>query len=248
MRGLEDKTVVLTGGASGIGAATAERFAAEGSHVVITDIDTDGGQETVAAIESGDADGTAAFRELDVRSYDEFKTVLDDVAETHGGIDVLFNNAGVGESQSFEETGVDHRDWIVDVNLNGVWNGCHAVLPIMKANGGGAIVNTASMAAWVPAPFTTYALTKAAVLHFTKSVAQELGSHGIRINAVCPGAIDTPMLQQWYSEEETKGMKRRSAVSRLGEPEEIAAGVAFLASDDASFVTGRALKIDGGFL
>lgn len=246
MRGLEDKTAVLTGGASGIGAATAKRFAEEGSTVIITDVDVEGGE--AVADEIVDSGGTAEFRELDVRSYDAVESVLDAVAEEYGGIDVLFNNAGVGEDRSLAETDEAHRDRIVEVNLYGVWNGCRAVLPIMRASGGGAIVNTSSMAGWLPAPFTTYAMTKAAVLHFTKSIAQEFGNHGIRVTAVCPGAIETPMLREWYTEDQADGMRRRSAVSRLGNPEEVAAGVAFLASDDASFVTGRALKIDGGFL
>jgi NAD(P)-dependent dehydrogenase (short-subunit alcohol dehydrogenase family) len=246
MRGLEDKTVVLTGGASGIGAATAKRFAEEGSTVVVTDVDTDGGQAVADDIE--DTGGTAEFRELDVRSYEAVESVLNAVGETYDGIDVLFNNAGIGERRSLEETDEAHRDKLIDVNLNGVWNGCRAVLPIMRASGGGAIVNTSSLAGWLPASFTTYAMTKAAVLHFTKSIAQEFGEYDIRVTAVCPGAIETPMLEEWYSEEQAEGMRRRSAVSRLGDPEEVAAGVAFLASDDASFVTGRALKIDGGFL
>lgn len=246
MRGLDTNTVVVTGGASGIGAATAERFAREGSTVVVTDVDAEGGRTVVEGIES--AGGDAAFRELDVRSYETVEEVLDEIAAEHDGIDVLFNNAGIGENRRFEETTPEHRDRIVDVNLHGVWNGCRAVLPIMKANGGGAIVNTSSMAGWLPAQFTTYAMTKAAVLHLTKSLAQEFGEHGIRVNAVCPGAVDTPMLNEWYSDEEREGIRRRSAVGRLGQPEEIAGCVAFLASDDASFVTGRALKVDGGFL
>lgn len=246
MRGLGEKTVVLTGAASGIGAATAKRFAEEGSRVVVTDIDVEGGRETVDTIES--EGGHAEFRELDVRSYDDFEAIINDVADEYGGIDVLFNNAGLGEDHSFAETTIEHRNRLVEVNLYGVWNGCHTVFPIMKANGGGAIVNTSSMAGWLPAPITTYAMTKAAVLHFTKSIAQELGEHDIRVNAVCPGTVETPMTDEWYSDRQREAMRRHNTIPRFGQPEEIAAGVAFLASEDASFVTGRALKIDGGYL
>jgi 3-oxoacyl-[acyl-carrier protein] reductase len=104
------------------------------------------------------------------------------------------------------------------------------------------------MAAWVPAPISTYALTKAAVLHFTRSIAGELGRHDIRVNAICPGTVETAMTQQWYSDEELEHMANRSAVSRLGQPAEIASVVAFLASDDASFITGREFKVDGGYV
>jgi len=246
MRGLEDKIVVVTGGASGIGAATAKRFAEEGATVVVTDIDTDGGETIAEEIQS--SGGTAAFRGLDVRSYDEVKAVFETIAEARGGIDILFNNAGIGERRSLAETDEAHRDKLVDVNLFGVWNGCRAVLPIMRDTDGGAIINTSSMAGWLPASLTTYAMTKAAVLHFTKSIAQEFGEHGIRVTAICPGAIETPMLEDWYTDDQAEAMRHRSAVSRLGKPEDVAAGVAFLASEDASFITGRALKVDGGFL
>lgn len=134
------------------------------------------------------------------------------------------------------------------MNLNGVWNGCHAVLPILEESGGGAIVNTSSMAGWEPAPITTYALTKAAVLHFTRSVAGELAQYGIRINAVCPGLIDTAMTEEWYSADEREAMRRRTALGRWGDPEEVASCVAFLASEDASYVTGRAMKVDAGYV
>lgn len=245
MRGLTDRVAFLTGGASGIGRATAVRLANEGATVVVTDVDAEGGKETVERIET--EGGTAVFDELDVREYDRFASLLEATADRHGSVDILFNNAGVGEDRSFVETTPEHRDRLIDVNLKGVWNGCHAAVPLMRTSGGGSIINTSSMAGWVPAPISTYALTKAAVLHFTRSIASELGEHGIRINAVCPGTIETPMTDEWYSESELQGMARRNALPRLGQPEEVASTVAFLASDDSSFVTGRALKVDGGY-
>lgn len=247
MRGIQGRTAVVTGGASGIGRATARRFAEEGADVAVADVDCGGGRETVELIQrDGDATGDAAFHELDVSDYDAVEETLLAVAERRDGIDVLFNNAGVGEDHSFEETTLEHRDEVIEVNLKGVWNGCHAVLPIMRESGGGAIVNTSSMAGWRPAPITTYALTKAAVLHFTRSVAMELAEHGIRVNAVCPGLIDTAMTRRWYSEEQRARMKAQTALGRWAEPEEVASCVVFLASDDASYVTGRDLKVDAG--
>lgn len=239
----------MTGGASGIGRATARRFAREGADVAVVDVDREGGEETVERLAAdGDATGDAAFHELDVSDYEAVVRILEAIAERRGGIDILFNNAGVGEDHTFQETTPAHRDELIDVNLKGVWNGCHAVHPIMRESGGGAIVNTASMAGWRAAPITTYAFTKAAVLHFTRSVAGELARDGVRINAVCPGLVETAMTRKWYTAAEREAMRRQTALDRWAEPAEVAGCVAFLASEDASYITGRDIKVDAGFV
>ncbi|WP_265109991.1 SDR family NAD(P)-dependent oxidoreductase [Halosolutus halophilus] len=249
MRGLAHKSGFVTGGASGIGRATAIRLAEEGVDVCVADIDRKGGEETVEKITAAeDADGDAYFRELDVQDYDDFEDALIETAEGFGSVDVLFNNAGIGEMQNFEETDPEHVAELIDVNIMGVWNGCHAVLPIMKDQESGSIINTSSMAGWLPSEITTYGLTKAAVLHFTRSIAAELGEHGIRVNAICPGLIDTSMTRTWFTDEMREQAPLRTAFDRWGEPEEVASCVAFLASDDASYVTGRPLKIDAGYV
>lgn len=249
MRGIAGKTAFVTGGGSGIGRATAHRLCEEAADVVVADVDEAGGRETVEQIAADDdADGEATFRALDVRDYDDVEAALESAAETHDGLDILFNNAGVGEDHGFRETTLEHRDELIDVNLKGVWNGCHAAVPVLRESGGGAIVNTASMAGWRPTPITTYALTKAAVLHFTRSVAGELARDDIRINAVCPGLVDTAMTRTWYSADEREAMRRQTALDRWADPEEVAACVAFLISEDASYVTGRDIKVDAGFV
>lgn len=248
MRGLDSKTAVITGGASGIGRASAKRLAEEGTNVVVTDVDVEGGEETVKQIDESNFPGTAYFRELDVTDYDRFSEVLEEADERLDAVDILFNNAGIGEMQSFEETSPAHVENMLEVNVMGVWNGCHAVLPLMKDGGGGSIINTSSMAGWSPTNITTYGLSKAAVLHFTRSVAAELGSHDIRVNAICPGLIDTQMTKTWFTEEIREKEKTRTALERWGDPEEVASCVAFLASEDSSYMTGRDIKVDAGYV
>jgi NAD(P)-dependent dehydrogenase (short-subunit alcohol dehydrogenase family) len=249
---LRDETAVITGAGSGIGRATAERFAEEGATVVATDVDAEGGRETVDRIEADG--GTAEFRELDVTDHDAFASTLQSVADERGGLDVLHNNAGImGPVCRLEETTLSERERLIDVNVNGVWNGCHAAVPLMKESGGGAIVNTSSVSGFVASPeATTYCLTKAAVLNFTRALAHEVGRDGIRVNAVCPGMTETDMLEAFYegleNPEETRAeFTEEFSLGRLARPEEIANCVVFLASDEASFVTGHGLTVDGGF-
>ena len=248
---LEGKTVFITGAGAGIGRASAERCGAEGARVVVTDVDSDGGEETVERIE--DAGGEATFHELDVRDADTFERLVETTAE-EVGLDVLVNNAGIGHPPAVvEETSSDTFERVLDINLRGVWNGCHAVLPHLKTQGSGAIVNVGSLASLLGLPKqAVYSLTKGAVLNFTRAIAAEAGPHGVRANAVCPGFVDTELGRQYFeSQDDPETVRERMTAQyplrRLGNPDEIAACIAFLASDDASYVTGHGLVADGGY-
>lgn len=248
---LENETALITGAASGIGRATAERFAAEGARVIVTDIDSDGG-ETVAA-DLADDGADAEFHDLDVTDSEEFHAVVDAVAEEYG-LDIIVNNAGTGHpSARLEETDDSMRDFVIDVNVKGVWNGCHAALPHMKEQGHGSIVNVGSLASILGLPKqAAYSLSKGAVLNLTRAVAAEAGPYGVRANTVCPGFTDTSLLEQYLAmqddpEAAREAMAEDYPLKRLGEAEEVADSILFLASDEASFVSGHGLVVDGGF-
>jgi len=248
---LDDKTVLITGSGTGIGEATALRCADAGAAVVSTDVDAEAAEETAASIrEDG---GEATSYELDVTDGDRFHEVVEDVAAERG-LDALVNNAGIGHPpSSVEDTDASVRDYVIDVNINGTWNGCHAALPVMKERGSGSIINMASVGGMLGFPYqSVYALTKAAVINFTRAVAAEAGPAGVRANAVCPGFVDTQLTEAFFAGREDPEAAREEMIEeyplrRLGEPEEIADCVAFLASDAASFVTGHALTADGGY-
>ncbi|MXR52530.1 glucose 1-dehydrogenase [Halovenus sp. WSH3] len=247
---LEDKTAFITGGGSGLGRAAATRFAAEGATVVAADIDHESAVETVERVEASGGEGVA--HELDVRDRKAFSSAIDATVEEYG-LDILLNNAGVShERLHVEEISDDQRDQLIDVNVKGVWNGTVSAIPQFKEQGRGAIVNTASLAGVIGAPMlSAYSLTKGAVVNFTRAVAAEVGPHGIRVNAVCPGITDTSMPRRNRSREEWEQMKAEMAeeypLKRLGEPEDIANAMLFLASDEADWITGEALVVDGGF-
>ncbi|MFD1587707.1 SDR family NAD(P)-dependent oxidoreductase [Halorientalis brevis] len=249
---LEDETVFITGAGSGIGRATSLRCAEEGAYVIVTDVDEDGAAETVEQIENLDTGGAESHR-LDVTDAEEFDAMIEATAEEHG-LDVVVNNAGTGHPpQSMEDVGEAMRDYVIDVNIKGVWNGCHAALPIMKDQGHGAIVNVGSLASIFGLPKqAAYSLTKGAVLNFTRAVAAEAGPYGVRANTVCPGFTDTPMVQQMFQsyddpEAAREKMEEGYPLKRLGEAEEIADAILFLASSEASWITGEGLVVDGGF-
>ncbi len=248
---LDNKTALITGAASGIGESTALRFAEEGAHVIVTDINSETGPELAEEIEN--AGGDATFFELDVTDGEQFDEVAAEVADEYG-LDILVNNAGTGHPSAYiEDTDESMRDFVIDVNIKGVWNGCHAALPHMKEQGHGSIVNVGSLASIFGLPKqAAYSLSKGAVLNFTRAVAAEAGPHGVRANTVCPGFTDTPLLDQYLAtaddpEQAREKLREDYPLKRLGEPEEIASCILFLASEEASWVTGHGLVVDGGF-
>lgn len=249
---LTDSTAVVTGAGSGIGRATANRLASAGATVVVTDVDAEGGRETVDGIDdTGDA---AEFRRLDVTDRGDFGEVLDAVVDDHGGLDILVNNAGVGQPPTWlQETSIADRDHLFSVNIEGVWNGCHAGVPHMLEQGFGAIVNVSSLAGQIGAPgLATYSMTKGAVLNFTRAVAAEVGPVGVRANAVCPGFVDSDMVDEYFESFDDPETTRANTIEqyplrRLASYDDVANAIAFLASDEAAFVTGHGLTVDGGF-
>jgi len=247
---LEDETAFITGGASGLGREAAHRFAEEGATVVVADIDGDGVEETAAAVEADG--GTATAHELDVRDRDAFEAAIEATAEEYG-LDILLNNAGISHKRtSVEEIADDERDRLIDINVKGVWNGTVSALPQFKEQGSGAIVNTASLAGVIGAPkLSAYSLTKGAVVNFTRAVAAEVGPYGVRVNAVCPGITETAMPKRNLSSEEWEHLKNEMVedypLKRLGRPADIANAMLFLSSEEADWITGQALVVDGGF-
>lgn len=247
----EDRTALVTGAAAGIGRAIAQRLAEEGAYVIVTDVDNEGGEGTVDLLKQ--EGGNGEFRELDVTDSEGFEAMVETVAADRG-LDVLVNNAGIGhEAASLEEIESAALDRVLDVNCRGVWNGCRAALPVMKAQESGAIVNVASLAGLIGLPKqAAYSLSKGAVVNVTRTIAAEAGPYGVRANAVCPGFIETALGEGYFAQQEdpAKARKRMEAqypLKRLGKPGEVADAIAYLASDEASYVTGHGLVLDGGY-
>jgi NAD(P)-dependent dehydrogenase (short-subunit alcohol dehydrogenase family) len=247
MRGLDGKVALVTGGASGIGRATAERLAAEGASVVVTDIADEPGEQVAAAIR--DAGGTAVFVHQDVASEAEWGSVIERALEEHGRLDVLVNNAGFGDLAVIEETTKVDYDRVIAVTQTSVFLGMKAAGDALKASGG-AVINISSIfgASGGFGTSPSYHAAKGAVKLLTKNVALRWAEEGVRVNSVHPGFIDTPILAEAKGTEFEDAMVGMTPMARLGQPEEVAAVVAFLASDDASFMTGSEVYVDGGYI
>jgi 3-oxoacyl-[acyl-carrier protein] reductase len=238
---LQGKVALITGGAQGIGRATAERFAREGAIVVIADLNLPRGEEVAATI------GEGAFAlELDVSDAASVQAAVERVLAQEGRVDILVNNAGITRDARTVKMTEEQFDAVVAVNLKGVWLCSRAVAPAMIARGSGVILNASSIVG-LAGNFgqANYAATKAGVIAMTKTLARELGPSGIRVNAVAPGFIATDMVAT-VPAKVVQALEERTPLRRLGRPEEVAAVYAFLASDDASFINGAVISVDGG--
>ncbi|WEX10736.1 glucose 1-dehydrogenase [Chelativorans sp. AA-79] len=248
------KTALVTGSGAGIGRAAAVKFAAEGAQVVVSDIDVDGGEETVAMIEA--EGGEAVFIKADVSIPEEVDALIAKTVESFGRLDCACNNAGIeGKIVPFIEQPLDNFERIMAVNLRGTFLCLQAEIRQMLRDGGGAIVNLASVAGLIGFPgLAPYVASKHGVNGLTKNAALEYGKQGIRVNSICPGGIDTRMLDS-LAEQSTTGkmtthemMDPLHPIGRIGRPEEVAELIVWLSSDRASFVTGANIPVDGGFV
>ncbi|MCZ6712223.1 MAG: SDR family NAD(P)-dependent oxidoreductase [Gammaproteobacteria bacterium] len=245
---LENRTCVITGGSSGIGAATVRRFVAEGAEVLIADLAIDAAN--ALADELGDAVSTV---ECDVRFEENVKAVAAAALDRWEHVDILVNNAGSELNRSYDETTVEEWDRVQDTDLKGPWLMCKHLVPGMVARGSGSVINIASLNGLVGFPLSTaYGGAKGGLVVFTRDMAIELASSGVRINCVCPGVIDTGMMERWTDlmpdKEEAKEMLRGvMPIGRMGRADEVAGAIFFFASEDSSLCQGAVLSVDGGF-
>jgi NAD(P)-dependent dehydrogenase (short-subunit alcohol dehydrogenase family) len=247
---LKNKVALVTGGSSGIGRATALACAREGAKVAVADIVVAGGEETVQLVK--DAGGEAIFIKADMTKAADLEAMVNTIVETYGRLDCAHNNAGIegalGKTANYEEA---EWDKVIAIDLTGVWLCMKYEIPAMLKNGAGAIVNTASAAGLIGVPnMPAYAASKHGVVGLTKTAALEYAKAGIRVNCVCPGIIQTPMVSRLTGERPGMFEKIATAepIGRVGQPEEIAESVVWLCSDLASFVTGHAMSVDGGII
>ena len=246
---LEGKVALITGAGSGMGRAAAELFASEGARVVVTDVVDAAGNGTVDAVRA--AGGEATYVRADVSQWADCEAMVRCATDTYGGLHVLYNNAGIFPADDGGVLDTPESTWetVMQINLKGVWLGCRAGIPAMIASGGGSIVNVASFVALMGAATAqiAYTASKGGVLSMTREMAVEYARQGIRANALCPGPIQTPLLEELLSDPARRARRLvHIPMGRLGRAEELAKAALFLASDDASFMTGASLVVDGG--
>jgi NAD(P)-dependent dehydrogenase (short-subunit alcohol dehydrogenase family) len=242
---LDGKVAVITGAASGIGRASARRFAAEGAHVVVADLADDDGKALADEIDG-------LYVHADVTSADEVQALYAAAVDRFGGLDVLFNNAGISppDDDSILETELDAWRRVQEVNLTSVYLCCKAALPYMLEQGKGSIINTASFVAVMGAATSqiSYSASKGGVLSMSRELGVQFARQGVRVNALCPGPVNTPLLQELFAKDPERAARRlvHIPLGRFAEPSEMASAVLFLASDDSSFMTASTFLVDGG--
>jgi NAD(P)-dependent dehydrogenase (short-subunit alcohol dehydrogenase family) len=246
---IQDRVAVVTGGCSGIGLATVERFVAEGAKVVIGDIDDDRG-ETLAKELGGEQN--AVYQHVDVTDKEQVDALFQTAKDTYGSVDIAFNNAGISPPDDASILDTDLEAWrrVQEVNLTSVYLCCKAALPHMLEQRRGSIINTASFVAVMGAATSqiSYSASKGGVLSMTRELGVQFARDGIRVNALCPGPVNTPLLKELFAKDAERAQRRLVHVpmGRFGEPEEMASAVLFLASDDSSFMTASTFLVDGG--
>jgi len=242
---LQDLTAIITGGCGGIGLATARRFAEEGARVVVVDVDDDGGEQ--AAQEVG-----GIYVRCDVTDAEQVEAMVAQAHSTYGSVDIAFNNAGISppDDDSILDTGLEAWRRVQEVNLTSVFLCCKAVLPYMRAQGRGSIINTASFVAVMGAATSqiSYTASKGGVLAMSRELGVQFAREGIRVNALCPGPVDTPLLRELFAKDPERAARRlvHIPMGRFADATEIANAVLFLASDESSFVTASTFLVDGG--
>jgi meso-butanediol dehydrogenase/(S,S)-butanediol dehydrogenase/diacetyl reductase len=246
-----EKVAIVTGGAGGVGRAVVRRLSREGAAVMVADVSADGCRSLVAEIESA-GDGAIAFVAGDLRDRAHCERVVGETVERFGGVDILFNNAGIIPRGTILETSDEMWHTAFDVNLNAMFYLCRAVIPRMKERGGGAIVNTSSVWGVYPGPgHIAYCTSKGAVASFTKSLGRDHAPDGIRVNAVCPHEINTPMLRSGFErrgldpQKGVEDLNRTVPLGHIAEPEEIADVMVFLASNEARYIAGETVEVTG---
>jgi NAD(P)-dependent dehydrogenase (short-subunit alcohol dehydrogenase family) len=252
---LEGKVAVITGGASGMGEETSKLFSREGARIIVADLQEEKGRKVVEAITG--AGGEAAYVHADVSSGEDVQAMIRAAVDRWGGLDIIFNNAGIGFSEGLVgESAEDDWDRVIAVDLKGVYLGMRHAIPHLLARGGGSIISTASIAGLLGFPnLGAYSAAKGGVIQLTRVVAVEYAAQGIRANCICPGGIATPLVLNnprmqvaVPPEQIMEGMKMMQPIPRAGLPQDIANAALWLASDESSFVTGQAIVVDGGFV